>query len=57
MQRKTEIIVAGRVVYKQPAVGNERRAICNAKIATVKGDRRIIREYKSGEPLVGRIEK
>ena len=37
-------------------VPNARRAITNANIATVYYGKRIVREYRSGERLVGNIE-
>ena len=34
---------------------NSQRAVANATIVTVQHGQRIVRQYQSGEPLVGRI--
>lgn len=36
-------------------VPNKHRAVATAKIATIKNGRRVIRDYKSGDALVGHI--
>lgn len=34
---------------------NKERAICDARIATIHQGRRIVLQYRSGQPLVGRL--
>lgn len=41
---------------KQKKLPNHRRAIIDGTIATVYQGKRIIKMYKSGEPLQGRIQ-
>lgn len=35
--------------------GDMRRAICDARIATIYQGRRVVMQYYSGQPLVGRL--
>lgn len=37
-------------------IPNKDRAITNAKIATVLDGKRLVKKYRSGEPLKGKIE-
>lgn len=37
-------------------IPNRARAAINGKIATIDNGRRIVREYSSGDPLIGRLE-
>ena len=41
---------------RSPQPSNRGRAICNATIATIYQGRRLVREYYSGEPLIGKIQ-
>lgn len=45
--------MADRIVYK--SMPNDKRAVCNAKMATIKDGKRIVRTYRSGEPLIGEV--
>lgn len=38
-------------------IPNSRRAVADAMIATIYKGKRIIRKYRSGEPLIGRIQE
>lgn len=45
----------GIIKMEQDKIGNDRRAVCNAKIATNLNGKRFVKAYRSGEPLVGEL--